>query len=146
MNTPLNPYSNPALIQHPLLLIDGVCNLCDGAVRFLIKKDKSQKLRYGSLQSEKGSQAALARGILVKTPPESMILISDGKVYLKSEAWLELFKILGGPWKAMLIFKIFPAGFRDFFYDWIAKNRYRWFGKKEFCAIPSPEIKNLFID
>jgi len=146
MSTPLNPSSNPALIQHPLLLIDGVCNLCDGAVRFLIKRDKSQKLRFGSLQSEKAAQIAGTFNLSIGTPPESMILISGEKVCFKSEAWLELFKILGGPWKVMLILKIFPPGFRDFFYDWIAKNRYRWFGKKEFCPIPSPEVKNLFID
>ncbi len=132
--------------SRPLLLIDGVCNLCNGAVQFLISHDHKHLLRYGSLQSENGKQILQSLGIQSQTPPESMIFIFNGKAYIKSEAWLEIIKTLGGLWKTFLIFKILPVQTRDFIYDWIARNRYRWFGKKESCPIPSPETKNLFID
>lgn len=146
MNTLSQKPIRPSSVPPPLLLIDGVCNLCNGAVQFLIRRDKRKIFRYASLQSATGKKIAEQLCLKISAPPETMILILNSQAYFKSTAWLEILNLLGGAWKALLIFKILPAGFRDFFYDLIAKNRYRWFGKKDSCPIPSPETKYLFVD
>lgn len=139
----LNPNT---FLPHPLLLIDGVCNLCTASVQFLIRRDSKKILRYASLQSASGARIIATHKISLPEIPDTMILIHNGIVHKKSEAWIEIFRLLGGFWKVMLVFKILPVGFRDACYEWIAKNRYRWFGKRDACYLPTAETRALFLD
>lgn len=129
-----------------IILFDGVCNLCNGAVQFIIKRDKKSVFKFASLQSEIGKQLTKERGIDTELL-DSIILIEPGIAYYsKSTAALEIMKSFGGIWNATRLFTILPEGFRDIVYDFIAKNRYKWFGQKDACMIPSPELKSRFLD
>lgn len=129
-----------------IILFDGVCNLCNSAINFIIKRDKKDTFRYASLQSEIGRKLIAERKI--DTSKLDSILLIDPKVayYYKSTAALQIAKQLSGLYPLLSVFLIFPTFFRDWIYDIIAKNRYKWFGKKESCMIPTPELKALFID
>ncbi|CAL66598.1 thiol-disulfide oxidoreductase DCC family protein [Christiangramia forsetii] len=129
-----------------IILFDGVCNLCDGAVQFIIKHDKKDIFRYASLQSEIGRKLVDERGL---DPEEldSIILIEPGVAYYrKSSAALEISRDLSGGYSLLKNFLFMPESLRDGVYDFIANNRYKWFGKKEQCMIPSPELKAKFLD
>ncbi|WP_298505127.1 thiol-disulfide oxidoreductase DCC family protein [uncultured Maribacter sp.] len=129
-----------------IILFDGVCNLCNGAIQFAIKRDKKEEFLFAPLQSKTGQQLLAERGINTKKV-DSIILIEPNVVYYtKSDAALEIAKNLSTPWKFIHLFKVFPKGFRDFVYDFIAKNRYNWYGKKEQCMVPTPELKARFLD
>nr|WP_262482011.1 DUF393 domain-containing protein [Aquimarina agarivorans] len=129
-----------------MILFDGICNLCSSAIQFMIKHDKKRKFRYASLQSEIGQQLLNERNIDPKVI-DSIILIEPNKAYyFKSTAALEIAKHLSGIYPLLSVFLFFPAKMRDPIYDFIAKNRYKWFGKKESCMIPDKEIKSLFLD
>lgn len=128
----------------PVILFDGVCNLCNGSVLFIIKRDPRAQFRFASLQSEFG-QEQLRRFMLPTTEMNSVLLLADGKLYQKSSAAIKIAGRLTGGWPLLTIFKIFPTPVRDAVYDWIARNRYRWFGKREACMIPTPELKSRFI-
>ncbi|RZS93757.1 thiol-disulfide oxidoreductase DCC family protein [Aquimarina brevivitae] len=133
-------------VKHKIILFDGVCNLCNGAVNFIIKRDKNSIFRYASLQSEIGQQLTSERGIDT-TQIDSIILIDPNEAYyIKSTAALQIAKQLSGFYPLLSIFLIFPKVLRDWIYDFIAKNRYKWFGKKEQCVIPTPELRSLFLD
>ena len=128
----------------PIILFDGLCNLCNGAVQFVIKNDAEKKFLFTSLQSEAGQQLLKQ----YKLPAEnfnSFTLIQDGKVYVKSSGALKVAKQLTGSIKLLYVFIIVPSFIRDAVYNWIAKNRYKWFGKKESCMLPSPELKERFL-
>ncbi|AXT55412.1 DUF393 domain-containing protein [Aquimarina sp. MMG015] len=129
-----------------IILFDGVCNLCNGAVNFIIKRDKNDVFRYASLQSDIGKK--LASEIGVDTSKLDTILLIEPSVayYHKSTAALQIAKRLSGGYPLLSVFLIFPKILRDWFYDIIAKNRYKWFGKRDNCVIPTPELKALFID
>jgi len=129
-----------------VVLFDGVCNLCNGAVNFIIKRDKNDMFRYASLQSEIGQ--ALAKEVGVDASKLDTILLIEPAVayYHKSTAALQIARQLSGGYSLLSIFLIFPKFLRDWIYDIIAKNRYKWFGKKESCAVPSPRLKALFVD
>jgi predicted DCC family thiol-disulfide oxidoreductase YuxK len=127
-----------------LILFDGVCNLCNGLVRFIIKRDPAARFKFASLQSEIGHEW-LKRFGLTNDAPDSVVLIKDEKYYLKSTGVLKILKDLGGIWKVFYIFIIIPRPFRDFVYDMIAKSRYRIFGKQDTCMIPTPELKDRFL-
>ncbi len=128
----------------PVLLFDGVCNLCNGFVQFIIKRDKNAKFKFASLQSEIG-QEYLKQHHLETEVFESFVYLKNDKFYQKSTAALTLFKDLGGAWVLMYVLMIFPRFIRDFFYNLIARNRYKMFGKRESCMLPSPELKNRFL-
>ncbi len=128
-----------------ILLFDGVCNLCNGTVNWLIDHDPEGKLYFCSLQSEKG-QAILEQFGLEKKDFQSVIFLKNNTLYQKSDAALEVLKTLGGFWKILYFFKIVPLPIRNYFYDLIARNRYTWFGKSEACRILSPELKKRFIE
>lgn len=127
-----------------ILLFDGVCNLCNGLVLFIIKRDPAGKFKFASLQSETGQQW-LTRIGLVKNEFESFIFIQDDKYYLKSTAALKMLRQLGGVWKLLYVFILVPRPIRDFFYDLIARSRYRIFGKRDVCMIPTPELRERFL-
>ncbi len=129
-----------------IILFDGVCNLCNGAINFVIKRDKNDVFRYASLQSDIGKQLIAERNIDI-TKIDSILLIDPNTAfYYKSTAALQIAKQLSGIYPLLSVFIILPTFLRDWVYDFIAKNRYKWFGKKESCMIPTPELKALFID
>ncbi|NAY90882.1 DUF393 domain-containing protein [Muricauda sp. JGD-17] len=128
-----------------IILFDGVCNLCNGAVQFVIKRDKKDLFRYAALQSEIGEQLVTERGIDTQKI-DSIILIEPGVAfYTKSDAALRIGQDFGGLWKGLALFSWIPRTFRDALYDFVARNRYRWFGKKDQCMIPSPELQAKFL-
>jgi len=128
----------------PLILFDGVCNYCNYWVRFAIKRDKKKKLRLAPLQGETAQQL-LAQYGLSATKLSSVIVIDKGKAYTQSSAAFRVCKYLDGGWKLCYSLIIIPKFIRDFFYNIIARNRYKWFGKKEECMVPGPEIKDRFL-
>ena len=128
-----------------IILFDGVCNLCNNSVQFIIKKDQKKQFLFASLQSD------VARDILLQfqlknSEIDSILLIENGEVYQKSDAILKIFKHLNGIWKMSYRFIIIPKFIRDYVYIIIAKNRYRWFGKREVCMIPTKELQMRFLD
>jgi predicted DCC family thiol-disulfide oxidoreductase YuxK len=128
-----------------IVLFDGVCNLCNGAVRFIIRRDHKDCFRFCSLQSELGISLCKERHIDT-TKTDSIILIDPGKAYyIKSTAVIEIAKSLRGYKAIAILLGLLPTGFLDSLYDLIAKNRFKWFGKKSACMLPSPELKEKFL-
>lgn len=128
-----------------IIVFDGVCNLCNNAIQFVIKRDKKRQFRYTSLQGDLGKQLLAERNI-DPTKIDSIILIEPNLAYYyKSTAALEISKGLKGGYPFMSVFLIIPSSIRDWVYDFIAKNRYQWFGKKESCMIPTKEQQELFL-
>ena len=128
-----------------IILFDGVCNLCNGFVQFVIKYDKKDIFRFAALQSEIGQEILEQTG-LCNQNIDSVILYEPEIGYLlKSNAAIEILKNLGGIFYLSIIFKIFPRFIRDAIYDFIARNRYKWLGKKETCMIPTLELKAKFL-
>lgn len=131
-------------IAQPVILFDGVCNLCNSSINFVIDRDKQHRFKFASLQSQLGEE--VARSFKGNTSLDSIILYQEGKILHKSDAVLEVARHLGALWPLLYVFKILPVGFRDWVYGIIAKNRYRWFGKSESCRIPTPELRDRFLD
>ena len=131
-------------MDKPVILFDGVCNLCTGSVQFILKRDKEKKFLFASLQSNYG-QKLLQQLNLPTDTFNSFILYQDGKIFTRSTAALKMFQELKG-WKWVKIFWIVPKFIRNAVYNLIAKNRYNWFGKKEECMIPTPDLKARFLD
>ncbi len=127
-----------------IILFDGVCNLCSGAVQFILKRDHKKQFVFASLQSEIGQQLLLKNK--VNTSVETIILLQNEKWFSQSTAALEIARKLSGAWPLFYAFIIIPRFVRDGVYDWISRNRYKFFGKKDTCMIPSPEWKNRFLD
>jgi len=129
-----------------IILFDGVCTLCNHAIDFIIKKDHKNQFVFASLQSDIGKSLTEQRNIDT-SKVDSMILIIPGEAYyIKSTAALQIFKRLEGLISLTRIFLPLPESFRDHVYDLIARNRYKWFGKKETCRMPTPEEKSKFLD
>ena len=131
--------------KHPVILFDGVCNLCTASVQYVIKHDTKHIFRFTSLQSDYGKKV-LADFDLTANDQNSFILFSNNKIYDRSTAALMVAKKLKRPVSLLYAFMIVPKFIRDFVYGFIAKNRYKWFGKKAACWLPTPELKELFID
>jgi len=128
----------------PVILFDGVCNLCNGSVQFILKRDKKQKFLFASLQSGYG-QNLLKQFNLPTDIFNSFIFYENGKIYTRSTAALKMFEQLKG-WKWVKIFWAVPKFLRDAVYNLIARNRYKWFGKKEECWVSAPDLKARFLD
>lgn len=128
-----------------IILFDGVCNLCNGIVQYIIKRDPQGKFLFASLQSEKG-QSLLQHFNNEGKNIDSFVFLNKGTFYIKSTAGLHVMKELGGVWGVMFGLVVLPKPFRDFFYDIIARNRYNMFGKQHSCMMPTPEIKKRFLD
>lgn len=129
----------------PIILFDGVCNLCNNSVQFVIQHDKTDKFSFAALQSETG-QALLKQYGLPAQGFDSFVLVQNEKVFLKSTAALHVAKQLDGPAKLLFGFIIVPAFIRNAVYNLIANNRYKWFGKKDHCMIPTPALKAKFLN
>ena len=131
--------------KDPLVLFDGVCNFCNYWVNFAIKRDKKKKLKFTTLQGATANHL-LPRYNINPTSLNSVIFIDKGKAYTQSSASLRICKYMDGGWKLFYGFMIIPKFIRDFFYNIIARKRYKWFGKKEECMVPTPELRNRFLD
>jgi predicted DCC family thiol-disulfide oxidoreductase YuxK len=131
--------------ENPVILFDGVCNFCNGAINFVLKQDRKSVFRFAPLQSEAGRRL-LQQYNLPTEEFESFVLIDQGKVYKKSNAALRVMNKLPWYWKESQIFRVIPTIFRDAIYDFIARNRYKWFGKKDQCMVPTPEMRSRFLD
>jgi predicted DCC family thiol-disulfide oxidoreductase YuxK len=126
-----------------IILFDGICNLCNGTVLFLIKHDKKNSLHFAAQQSSAGNK--IMQQYFVLNDSKSVVLIKDEKAYYKSDAIIEISKLLVGWPRLFIVISILPNGFRNWFYDIIANNRYTIFGKKEHCSIPSKANEHKFI-
>jgi predicted DCC family thiol-disulfide oxidoreductase YuxK len=127
------------------ILFDGVCNLCNGFVRFVIARDPSGRFRFAALQSS--AAASLLRDAGVTAPlPDSMVLVQDGRVYVRSDAALRVARGLRFPWPMAYACIVVPRFIRDRVYDVVAAHRYRWFGRRDICVLPSPDLQRRFLD
>ncbi|WP_433945735.1 thiol-disulfide oxidoreductase DCC family protein [Paenibacillus sp. SN-8-1] len=129
----------------PIVLVDGVCHLCQGLTKFLIKRDRAGRLRFASLQSDAG-QRLLAEGGMPLHSYNTFVLIEDGHYYTRSKAALKLARWLPFPWPLWYGLIVIPSFIRDAVYDIVARNRYRWFGKDNACMIPTKEIRERFLE
>ena len=131
--------------ETPLVIFDGVCNFCNYWVNFAAKRDRKKRLLFSPFQGKTASKILLDYNIN-PTTITSVILIDNGKAYSQSSAAIRICKYLDGGWKLFYILLIIPKFIRDFLYNIIARNRYKWFGKKETCMIPTPALKERFLD
>jgi len=127
-----------------ILFFDGLCGLCSRSVKFVLKKEKNEKLLFSPLQSEFAKKKLKELGASENI--ETMVLIENDKIYFRSSAALRTAKYLKGLWPLMMVFLIVPKFIRDRVYDYIAKNRITWFGSAEYCEMMTPELKNRFIE
>ncbi|WP_353480026.1 thiol-disulfide oxidoreductase DCC family protein [Haliscomenobacter sp.] len=127
-----------------VILFDGVCNLCNGFVQTTINVDPQGKFQFAALQSEFG-QEILTKANLPIDKLNTVILYDNGKIFTHSDVPLEICRRLGGFWRLLLVFKLIPRALRNRLYNWVASNRYRWFGKSETCMIPTPELRKRFL-
>lgn len=133
-----------AEIPEPVLLFDGVCNLCNGSVQWILQHDRRGIFRFASLQSDTG-QTLLKHFQLAVDQFDTVVLIDGAQMFTRSDAALEIVRRLNPPWSWLWIFRIIPRPLRNAVYDWVARNRYRWFGRQEQCMLPRPEWKNRFL-
>lgn len=136
MKIPLHP--------RPVLFFDGVCNLCNRTVQFIIRHDRKKRFRFATLQSNAGAEA-MAQTKLPNNTAGSVILFHRGAYYKQSAAALHILKLLGGLWQLLFIFILVPPFVRNYIYNVVAKNRYKWFGKRADCMLPTPELRERFI-
>ena len=129
----------------PILLFDGVCNLCNGAVQFVIRRDPRGRFRFAALQSDAAKSLLQSAGADVGGLPDSMVLIEDGRPYTRSSAALRVAKHLRFPWPLMRVFWLVPLPLRNWMYDFVARHRYRWFGRRDECMLPTPELQARFL-
>ena len=127
-----------------VLLFDGVCNLCNASVQWVLLRDKKNVFQFAALQSEAGQEILKKFGMETEHF-DSVVLVEGDRIYTQSDAALGVATRLGGVWQLMGVFKIVPRFIRNAVYDWIARNRYRWFGKQEQCMLPRPEWKGRFL-
>ncbi len=132
-------------MDHPVILFDGVCNLCNGAVQFIIKRDPDSVFRFASLQSDAG-QDVLRRNNLPTEDFDTMVLVDDDAVFTKSTAALRILRRLGGIGRLAYAFIVIPRFVRDWVYTFVARNRYSWFGKRDECMVPTPDLKSRFLE
>jgi len=128
-----------------ILFFDGHCNLCNNSVDFVITRDKKHVFRFAPLQGETAKDVLGDVNIDLEHP-DSFVLSKDNEVYFRSTAALMVARQLGFPWSLMSVFLVVPPFIRDAVYNLIARNRYKWFGRKETCRLPSPEERSLFLD
>lgn len=140
---PQNLEHHPANSGHPVVVFDGVCNLCNGTVDMLVRLDRHRVLRFASNQSAIGSELINARS--ASGAVDSIYFVERDRTSSESSAVLAIAKHLPLPWKALVVGAVIPRPIRDWLYRVVAKNRYRWFGKRDTCRLPTPEERNLFL-
>ncbi|HAO46619.1 MAG TPA: thiol-disulfide oxidoreductase DCC family protein [Ferruginibacter sp.] len=130
--------------EAPVILFDGICNFCNEAVKFVLKRNKKQNIRFAAFQADAGHRLLEAHQ-LPATSMETFVFIENGKAYSRSTAALRVCRHLRGLWPLCYAFIIVPRFIRDGIYNWIAANRYKWFGVRSACMIPTPELKKRFL-
>lgn len=130
--------------EKPVVLFDGECNFCDASVNFILDHNSRKDLYFASLQSDYGQQILKKFHLPAKTF-STLLFVEEGKYYTRSTAALKIASRLDGVWKLLVIFRIIPQFIRDFAYNILARNRYKWFGKKDHCRLPTPEIRSRFL-
>ncbi|QKG85297.1 thiol-disulfide oxidoreductase DCC family protein [Kroppenstedtia pulmonis] len=130
--------------EGPVILFDGVCNLCNSWVQFVIRRDSQVRFRFASLQSPVGSSLRTSCGIPQNS--DSIVLVEEQRCFHQSSAVLRICKGLDGFWKWLYIFILIPKPLRDWVYRWVARNRYRFFGKRDACMIPTKNMRSRFLD
>jgi len=131
-------------LQYHIILFDGICNLCNSSIQFIIRHDKKGKFRFASLQSDFGKMQ-IKKNQIDTSKTDSVIYIYNNKAYIQSDAALKIVRQLNSAWPFLYILIVIPKFLRNWIYNYIAKNRYKWFGKKESCMIPNPELKSRFL-
>ena len=130
--------------DRPVVVFDAICLLCSANARFILKHDRRRHFRLASMQSEAGT-ALYRRFGIDPADPETLILVAGDRALRDSDAVLAIWSGLGWPWRAAAIARIVPAALRDPLYRWVARNRYRWFGRRETCWVPGPELADRFL-
>ena len=131
-----------------LILFDGVCNLCHGFVQFVIRHDPAGQFQFAALQSEAGQAVLAAHGLTpadAAADPDSVLLLHEGRLYSHSAAVLRIARLLGGPWRLLGVGYALPRPWRDAAYRFVARHRYRWFGREDSCWLPTPELQARFL-
>ena len=139
MSVAAEPYSSRAVV-----LFDGVCNLCNASVNFIIERDPDAHFAFAALQSDAG-QKLLARHDIGAQLPDSVVLLEAGRWFTRSSAALRIARRLSGLWPLLYPLVLVPTPIRDGLYDWVARNRYRWFGRREQCRLPTPALAGRFL-
>lgn len=130
--------------EHPILLFDGVCNLCEWSIQFVIERDPEARFRFAPLQSDVATDLLDACGYEGDTL-DSVVLVDDGECYARSDAALRTARYLGLPYSPLWLFGVVPTRLRNLVYDFVAERRYRWFGTRERCLMPTPELEERFL-
>ncbi|UOG73702.1 thiol-disulfide oxidoreductase DCC family protein [Hymenobacter tibetensis] len=128
-----------------VILFDGVCNLCNGFVQFVIKRDPASYFQFTSLQSEAGRKLLAAHGLPPVLEPETVMLVEHGQVYTHSTAALRIVRRLQAPWAWAYVGMAVPRPLRDWVYRFVARHRYQWFGHQDACMLPTPALKQRFL-
>jgi predicted DCC family thiol-disulfide oxidoreductase YuxK len=131
-------------MTNPIVLFDGVCNLCSTSVQFILQRDPAGRFRFASLQSDLAQRLLTEHGLDPKAL-DSVVVVDGDRLYRESDAALRIARDLKGAWKALTVFRVIPRPVRDWAYRLIARNRYRWFGKSETCWLPTPELRGRFL-
>jgi predicted DCC family thiol-disulfide oxidoreductase YuxK len=130
---------------HQLILFDGVCNLCNGFVQFVIARDPAARFQFGALQSA-AAQRVLALHEAPTPLPDTIVLIDNGRLYTRSTAALRIVRRLTFPWPLVSVLLAVPRPLRDAIYALVARHRYRWFGQRDHCMLPTPALRSRFVD
>jgi predicted DCC family thiol-disulfide oxidoreductase YuxK len=141
-STPKSP--DPS--RSPIVLYDGVCNLCDSTVRFVLLRDPEARIRFAPLQSRFAQALIMQGGIKIEAVPESIVFVDGEGAYQASTAVLRLVGYLRFPWNLLRVLLVVPRPLRDLVYRFVARRRYRWFGKAETCLLPDPKWRDRFLD
>ena len=146
--SPATPLSGRVIDLPPdcecVMLFDGLCHLCDGGVRFVVSHDHAERIHFTPIQGELGRRLCAEQG-LDADAPNTMLLVTREQVFRASDAVIEIARRLGGAWKLAVLCKVIPRALRDVAYYFVARNRYRWFGKHETCLMPTPELRRRML-
>jgi predicted DCC family thiol-disulfide oxidoreductase YuxK len=129
----------------PIVIFDGVCNLCESSVLFIIRRDAAGRFRFAAAQSSAGRELQ-QRYALDALDLETLILIKDGRAFTRSDAFLHIARELDRPWRLLAALRVVPRSLRDRAYALVARNRYRWFGRKPACMVPSEDVRARFLE
>ena len=142
------PQNHTSTSSSSVVLFDGVCNFCNASVNFVIDRDSKGHFKFASLQSDVAASylAACSSEDMSGGAMESIVLVEDGVCYEQSTAVLRIARKMDGLWPLLWGFVVVPRSLRDVAYNWIARNRYRWFGKQDTCRIPTPELRTRFVE
>ena len=133
------------IMDHPIILFDGVCNCCNSACNFIIAHDPAKYFRFAHLQSAVGRDLLTKHGF-AQDKCDSIVLIENGSAYLKTDATIRIAPHLSGAARLGVLLRFVPRFLRDFGYDIVARNRYRWWGRQDACIVPTPDVRDRFLD